>query len=186
MKSLLVITLQLFLISLIFSSCGVSNKITYSKEIKKPLKKVEKEANAVVQTYFIHSNDSIYQTFNISAVKKNNQITFSGNVMAMDSIKLEVYNEMKGKTKILIEDSVKRVNANQGHIYVNQLHLSSSNRFVIEESNTLQYERYTSERGKFPGLPKWLSITLTALFGIIVIVVAFMGLLFLLFFGFSA
>jgi hypothetical protein len=171
--------LLLFSIVLVVTSCGTHKKITYRKQTSKPLQKIIKNIDRDDQTYFIHYNDSIHQVINHTTYKTNDSISISGSVRPPDSLKLALYNEMllKGRNKFKIADSTKRSHANQSHIFVDQLSLTSSNNFTIPETHVKQHVRFGPYVGWFPGLSRPLSLFLTVFLRIVLFVFVLLALL---------
>lgn len=167
--------------SFIFLSCGSQKKIVYTKCDKKPLHKVEKDVQKVVQTYFIHTPDTIYQAINVGAIKKKDEVVFSGFLIPADSNRMAVYNDMKDLKVYKPEDSLKLSLAKQAHLFVNDLTITSNGNFTVNESNTVRYDSYAKQSGFLKGIPKWLQITLLALLSLVIIVGALIGLGSLLF-----
>ena len=172
---------HLLIILLTLISCGQQKTIVLIKHSKKPLQKVEKDVQKVVQTYFIHTKDSIYQAIKVIATKKRDQVVLSGFTVPLDSNRMEVYTEMEGKKKYEPGDSLKLSLAKQGHIFVNDVSISRNSTFTIDASKTERYDRYAKQSGFLKGIPKWLQITLLALLSLVIIVGALIGLGSLLF-----
>ena len=173
------------------TSCKSYNKIRYERHINKPLKEAKKDSEKRVQTFYVHTQDTVHELFNVSAGTDGGGIVMHAHLHEKDTMKWHVYQEMKQSPSVYsiqLSDPSSIVHSNQGHLYVDSLYIEpSTKRTLIKESSVTAYETYgtnkrsISKAGKAGGYAtlSLISIALAVLLILVLIfgVFALLGLL---------
>ena len=114
-------------------------------------------------TYFIHLEDSIIQLFNVSVEKTKEDIHVIGYTADLDVNKLKLYQTMRDNPKLKIKDENDKLNANQVHIFVQNL-VYNNGKITVNKSSTDNYTLY--EGGISKSNKKWIKPLLMAVISV--------------------
>jgi hypothetical protein len=121
-------------------------------------------------TYFIHSEDTIIQLFNVSVKKVGSDVLLSGNVTQLDEDKIKMYEAMRSNSNLKEFEEDERINnGNQVHIFTQEL--LDENRIKLNLAIAEKYVLYNKTKTSRKRVRKWVVPVLGAVGGLTVLAI---------------